>query len=82
MTNQLLEANAQALHQGSVDVARESERGIVDMETLIKTNEELIKTLDEVRQIQNDGRTRRAQAEEELARIEGELKQKLLDMQG
>ena len=82
MTNQLLEANAKALHQGSVDVARESERGIVDMETLIKTNEELIKTLDEVRQIQNDGRTRRAQAEEELARIEGELKQKLLDMQG
>ena len=82
MTNQLLEANAKALHQGSVDVARESERGIVDMEILIKTNEELIKTLDEVRQIQNDGRTRRAQAEEELARIEGELKQKLLDMQG
>ena len=82
MTNQLLEANAKALHQGSVDVARESERGIVDMETLIKTNEELIKTLDEVRQIQDDGRTRRAQAEEELARIEGELKHKLLDMQG
>ena len=82
MTNQLLEANAKALHQGSVDVARESERGIVDMETLIMTNEELIKTLDEVRQIQDDGRTRRAQAEEELARIEGELKQKLLDMQG
>lgn len=82
MTNQLLEANAKALHQGSVDVARESERGIVDMETLIKTNQELIKALDEVRQIQDDGRTRRAQAEEELARIEGELKQKLLDMQG
>ncbi len=82
MTNTLLEANAKALHQGSVDVARESERGIVDMETLIKTNEELIKTLDEVRQIQDDGRARRIQAEEELARIEGELKQKLLDMQG
>ena len=82
VTNQLLEANAKALHQGSVDVARESERGIVDMETLMKTNEELIKTLDEVRQIQDDGRARRAQAEEELARIEGELKQKLLDMQG
>lgn len=82
VTNQLLEANAKALHQGSVDVARESERGIVDMETLMKTNEELIKTLDEVRQIQDDGRSRRLQAEEELARIEGELKQKLLDMQG
>ena len=82
VTNKLLEANAKALHQGSVDVARESERGIVDMETLVKTNEELIRTLDEVRQIQDDGRARRAQAEEELARIEGELKQKLLDMQG
>ena len=82
VTNQLLEANAKALHQGSVDVARESERGIVDMETLMKTNEELIKTLDEVRQIQDDGRARRMQAEEELARIEGELKQKLLDMPG
>ncbi len=82
VTNQLLEANAKALHQGSVDVARESERGIVDLETLKKTNEELIRTLDEVRQIQDDGRTRRAQAEEELARIEAELKQKLLDMNG
>ena len=82
VTNQLLEANAKALHQGSVDVARESERGIVDLETLKKTNEELIRTLDEVRQIQDDGRTRRAQAEEELARIEAELKQKLLDMKG
>ncbi len=82
VTNQLLESNAKALHQGSVDVARESERGIVDMETLMKTNEELIKTLDEVRQIQDEGRTQRIQAEEELARIEAELKQKLLDMQG
>ena len=82
MTNALLESNAKALHQGSVDVAKESERGIVDLETLIKTNELLIKTLDEVRQIQDDGRARRIQAEEELARIEGELKQKLLDMQG
>ena len=82
VTNQLLEANAKALHQGSVEVAKESERGIVDMETLKKTNEELIRTLDEVRQIQDDGRARRAQAEEELARIEAELKQKLLDMRG
>ena len=82
MTNELLEANAKALHQGSVEVAKESERGIVDLETLKKTNEELIAALDEVRQIQDDGRARRAAAEEELARIEGELKQKLLDMQG
>ena len=82
MTNELLEANAKALHQGSVDVAKESERGIVDLETLKKTNEELIAALDEVRKIQDDGRTRRAAAEQELARIEDELKRKLLDMQG
>ncbi|MBR4474635.1 MAG: toxic anion resistance protein [Oscillospiraceae bacterium] len=82
MTNELLEANAKALHQGSVEVAKESERGIVDLETLKKTNEELIAALDEVRKIQDDGRTRRAAAEEELARIENELKRKLLDMQG
>ena len=82
VTNDLLMKNAEALHQGSVSVARESERGIVDIETLKKTNEELIKTLDEVRQIQDDGRARRAAAEEELGRIEGELKQKLLEMRG
>jgi len=82
VTNELLSKNAQALHQGSVAIAREAERGIVDMETLKKTNLELIATLDEVRQIQDDGRARRAQAEEELGRIEGELKQKLLEMKG
>ena len=82
VTNELLTKNAQALHQGSVSVAREAERGIVDLETLKKTNQELIATLDEVRQIQDDGRARRAQAEEELGRIEGQLKQKLLDMKG
>ncbi|MBR0353998.1 MAG: toxic anion resistance protein [Oscillospiraceae bacterium] len=82
VTNELLMKNAEALHQGSVSVAQESERGIVDIETLKKTNEELIKTLDEVRQIQDEGRARRAAAEEELGRIEGELKQKLLEMKG
>ena len=82
VTNDLLIKNAEALHQGSVSVAEESERGIVDIETLKKTNLELIKTLDEVRQIQDDGRMRRAQAEEELSRIEGALKQKLLEMKG
>lgn len=82
VTNELLTKNAQALHQGSVGIAREAERGIVDLETLKKTNQELIQTLDEVRQIQDDGRARRAQAEEELGRIEGELKQKLLEMKG
>ena len=82
VTNQLLTKNAQALHQGSVAIAKETERGIVDIETLKKTNQELISTLDEVRQIQDDGRAKRMQAEEELGRMEGELKQKLLDMRG
>ena len=82
VTNDLLKKNAETLHQGSVAIARESERGIVDMETLRKTNEELIATLNEVRDIQDQGRVRRAQAEEELGRIEGALKQKLLEMKG
>ncbi len=82
VTNALLQKNAQTLHQGSVSIARESERGIVDMETLRKTNEELIATLNEVRQIQDDGRVARAKAEEELDRIEGVLRQKLLEMKG
>ena len=82
VTNELLMKNAKTLHKGSVNVAKESERGIVDMETLKQTNLELIATLDEVRQIQDDGRARRAQAEDELARIEGELKDKLLEMKG
>ena len=82
VTNKLLESNAKKLHQGSVNVARESERGIVDIETLKKTNLELIATLDEVRKIQDEGREKRRQAEEELGRIEGQLKQKLLEMKG
>lgn len=82
VTNELLIKNSEALHQGSVTIAKESERGIVDMETLKKTNLELIATLDEVRQIQDEGRARRAQAEVELQEIEGELKSKLLSMRG
>ena len=82
VTNQLLMKNAEALHQGSVAIAREAERGIVDMETLKQTNLELIATLDEVKQIQDQGRSARAQAESELRQIEDELKQKLLSMQG
>lgn len=82
VTNSLLEKNAQTLHQGSVAIAKESERGIVDLETLKKTNAELIATLEEVTKIQNDGRVRRAEAEVELEKIEGALKQKLLDMKG
>ncbi len=82
VTNQLLMKNAEALHQGSVSIAREAERGIVDMETLKQTNLELIATLDEVRQIQDDGRAARTQAEAELRQIEDELKSKLLSMRG
>ena len=82
VTNELLMKNAEALHQGSVNIAKEAERGIVDIETLKKTNLELIQTLDEVRQIQDEGRAKRMQAEEELAHIEGELKAKLLSMRG
>ena len=82
VTNELLKKNAEALHTGSVGVAAESERGIVDIETLTQTNAELIATLEDVRRIQEDGRARRAAAEQDLARMEGELKQKLLEMRG
>ena len=82
VTNSLLQQNAEKLHQGSVEIAREAERGIVDIETLQKTNQELISTLEEVRQIQADGAAKRAEAEIELGRIEGELKQKLLELRG
>lgn len=80
MTNQLLAKNAEMLHQASVEVAKESERGIVDIETLTKTNETLIKTFDEVMQIQKEGREKRAAAEVEIARIEAELKNKVLSL--
>ncbi len=82
VTNELLKKNAEMLHQGSIDVAKESERGIVELETLKYTNQQLINTLEEVRQIQEDGRKRRAEAEAELGRLEGELKQKLLEIKG
>lgn len=82
VTNDLLEKNAEVLHQGSVNIAKEAERGIVDLKTLQKTNLELITTLEEVKQIQDDGRVRRAEAEAELEKIEGELKQKLLALKG
>lgn len=80
MTNELLKKNAAALKQGTIEAAHESERGIVDIETLQQTNRSLIETLDEVMKIQSDGRQKRAEAEEELGRIEGELKQKLLEI--
>ena len=80
MTNDLLKQNAAALKQGTIDIARESERGIVDIETLQQTNRDLIATLDELNKIRTDGKAKRAAAEAELGRIEGELRQKLLEM--
>ena len=80
MTNELLRKNAAALKMATVETAKESERGIVDMETLRETNNSLISTLDEVLQIQEEGRRKRAEAETELAQIENQLKQKLLDI--
>jgi len=78
MTNELLRKNAEALKMGTIEVAQESERGIVDMETVRYTNEQLIGTLDEVLRIQAEGRQKRAAAEQELAQIEARLRQKLL----
>ena len=80
LTNDLLKKNSEMLKTGSVEIARESERGIVEMETLKATNENLIATLEEVRQIQVDGAARRREAEAELVRIEDELRKKLLEM--
>ena len=82
MTNTLLKKNADTLKQASIDVARESERGIVDIETLKYTNESLISTLDEVLTIQQEGAEKRLAAEHELRQIESELKSKLLSMRG
>ncbi len=80
MTNELLKKNASALKQATIDVTKEAERGIVDIETLTHTNEQLIQTLDEVQQIQKEGREKRIAAEAELGRIENELKEKLIGM--
>ena len=77
-TNEMLKKNAEALHQNTVDTAKASERGIVDIETLQHTNQELIGAIDEIIQIQEDGKVARAEAEKELARIEQELKDKML----
>lgn len=82
MTNSLLKRNSDMLKIATVETAKESERGIVDIETLQHTNQSLISTLDEVVQIQTEGRQKRQEAEVELRRIEGELKQKLLEVRG
>ena len=80
MTNELLKKNADALRMATVEVTREAERGIVDIETLTHTNEQLIATLDEIQTIQKEGRDKRVAAEAELGRIETELKNKLINM--
>jgi uncharacterized protein YaaN involved in tellurite resistance len=82
ITNELLRKNAQTLKMATIETAKESERGIVDIETLKATNESLISTLDEVMKIQDEGRQKRRDAELELGRIEEELKQKLLQIRG
>ena len=76
----MLFRSAATLKQGTIDIAKESERGVVDIETLQQTNRDLISTLDELNKIRADGKAKRAAAEQELGRIEGELKQKLLEI--
>ena len=79
-TNELLKKNAATLKQGTIEIAKESERGIVDIETLQQANKQLIETLDELNKIRADGKAKRANAEQELGRIEGELRQKMLEI--
>ena len=80
MTNDLLRQNAEMLRMGTVETAKEAERSVVDIETLQHTNQELIAALDEVVRIQTEGREKRAAAEVELGKIEGELKRKLMEL--
>ena len=82
MTNDLLKKNAEALKMGTIETARESQRGVVDIETLQQTNKSLIETLDELNKIQSEGRAKRQAAEQELTRIEDELKQKMMEIRG
>lgn len=82
MTNTLLRKNAEKLKLSTIETVKESERGIVEMETLKATNEALISTLDEVMKIQEEGREKRREAETEMQRLENELKQKLLEIRG
>ena len=80
MTNDLLKKNAEALKIGTIETAKESQRGVVDIETLQQTNKSLIETLDELNKIQTEGRAKRAAAQQELTRIEDELKQKMMEI--
>ena len=82
LTNEMLKKNAEKLKTATITTAQESERGVVDMETLRYTNEQLISTLEEVTRIQDEGRARRREAELEIAKMENDLKAKLLAMKG
>ena len=80
LTNELLRKNAETLHMATVETAKASDRGIVDIETLQKTNADLIQTLDDVMRIQKEGREKRQAAELEMRKMEDELKKKLLEI--
>ena len=80
MTNDLLKKNAESLKIGTIETAREAERGIIDLETLVSTNQSLIDTINEVMKIQDEGRTQRLTAEQQMAQMEAELKRKLLEL--
>ena len=80
LTNDMLVKNSETLKQGTLDIAKESERAIVDIATLKKTNQDLIETLDEVIKIHEEGRAKRQEAEVELQNIEKELKDKILEI--
>ena len=80
MTNELLKKNAEKLKMGTIETAREAERGIIDIETLTQTNQSLIDTITEVMKIQDEGRTKRIEAEKQLTVMESQLKQKLLEL--
>lgn len=80
MTNELLRKNAEALKTGTIETAREAERGILDLNTLVETNQSLIDTINEVMKIQDEGRAQRVEAEKQLVTMENELKQKLLEL--
>lgn len=80
MTNELLRKNAEALKTGTIQTAQEAERGIIDLETLKQTNQSLMDTINEVMKIQEDGRTKRLEAEKEMVAMEADLKKKLLEL--
>ena len=80
LTNDMLKKNSETLKQGSIDIAKESERAVVDIETLQKTNQDIITTLDEVIKIHEEGRVQRAEAEKTLQTLEKELKDKMIEI--